>query len=98
MNVLIVKNIATEGPGTIEDYIRSENLPYSIIDLNKGAAIPALDSFTHLVVMGGPMAVYEMHRYPFLINEALFISEAIKANKHVLGVCLGPQMVAYALG
>lgn len=98
MNVLIIKNIDTEGPGTIEDFLRAGNFSYSIVDLSKGDAVPDVGSFTHLVVMGGPMAVYEMHRYPYLINEALFITEAIKANKHVLGVCLGAQMLAYALG
>lgn len=98
MNVLIIKNIAAEGPGTIEDYLRSERLSYSIIDLHKGEAVPELDSFTHLVIMGGPMAVYEMHRHSFLINEALLIDRAIRASKHVLGVCLGAQMVAHVLG
>ncbi len=98
MNVLIVKNIDTEGPGTIEDFLRAKDLSYSIVDLNKGDVVPDVGSFTHLVVMGGPMAVYEMHRYRFLINEALLISAAIRESKHVLGVCLGAQMVAHALG
>jgi GMP synthase (glutamine-hydrolysing) len=39
-----------------------------------------------------------MHRYQYLINEALFIDRMIKANKHVLGVCLGAQMLAHVLG
>jgi GMP synthase (glutamine-hydrolysing) len=98
MNVLIVKNVLSEGPGTIEEYLRAEAVPYSIIEASAGDAFPKTDSFTHLVVMGGPMAVYEMHRYPYLINEALLISEAVAANKRVLGVCLGAQMVAHVLG
>ena len=48
--------------------------------------------------MGGPMAVYEMDRYPFLKDEAKLIEQAIKAEKHVLGVCLGAQMLAHVLG
>ncbi len=98
MRVLIIKNIASEGPGTIEDYLRSENIPYAIVDLNKGDAVSAPADFTHVVVMGGPMAVYEMDLHPYLKNEAALIEQAIKANKHVLGVCLGAQMVAHALG
>ena len=98
MNVLIIKNIASEGPGTIEDYLRSERLPYSIVDLKKGETAPEVNDFSHLVIMGGPMAVYEMDRYPYLKNEAKLIEQAVKANKHVLGVCLGAQMVAHALG
>jgi GMP synthase-like glutamine amidotransferase len=66
--------------------------------MSTGDAVPDLDSFTHLLIMGGPMAVYEMQQYPYLVNEALFIDRSIKANKHVLGVCLGAQMVAHVLG
>jgi len=98
MQVLIIKNVFSEGPGTIADYLNSEKIPYSICEMSAGDAVPDLDSFTHLLIMGGPMAVYEMQHYPYLVNEALFIDRSIKANKHVLGVCLGAQMVAHALG
>jgi len=98
MKVVIIKNVFSEGPGTIEDHLRAVSAAFSVIDLSIGDAIPALDSFTHLVIMGGPMAVYEMHRYPYLVNEALLMNSAIQANKHVLGVCLGAQMLAHVLG
>jgi GMP synthase (glutamine-hydrolysing) len=98
MNVLIIKNVFSEGPGTIEDHLRAASVPYSVIDLSIGDAAPSLDAVTHLVVMGGPMAVYEMHQYSYLVKEALFLNEAIRANKHVLGVCLGAQMLAHVLG
>ena len=98
MQVLIIKNVFTEGPGTIADYLHAEKIPSTLCDLSTGDAVPDLSPFTHLVIMGGPMAVYEMDRYPYLKNEVQLISAAIKANKHVLGVCLGAQMVAHALG
>jgi GMP synthase (glutamine-hydrolysing) len=98
MHVLIIKNVFAEGPGTIADYLKGENIPCSTCELSVGDVLPELDSFTHLLVMGGPMAVYEMQRYPFLVNEARFIDAAIKAKKHVLGVCLGAQLVAHVLG
>lgn len=98
MNVLIVKNIFSEGPGTIADYLNAEKIPSSICDLSIGDAVPDPGSFTHLIVMGGPMAVYEMQRYPYLVAEARLIDAAIKSDKHVLGVCLGAQMVAHVLG
>ena len=98
MQVLIIKNVFSEGPGTIADYLINEHIPYSIVDVSVGDALPDTDLFTHLVVMGGPMAVYEMHRYAYLVNEALLIERAIKAGKHVLGICLGAQMIAHVLG
>jgi len=98
MHVLIIKNVFSEGPGTIEEHLRRSGIPYSIIDMSLGGEVPDPDAFTHLLIMGGPMAVYEMHRYSYLISEALLIDRAIKADKRVLGVCLGAQMVAHVLG
>ena len=98
MNVLIVKNVSGEGPGTIEDHLRKERIPYSIIDFQAGDLAPRLDVFTHLVILGGPMAVYEMHLFPHLVVEAELIRTAIDANKHIMGVCLGAQMLAHVLG
>jgi GMP synthase (glutamine-hydrolysing) len=98
MNVLIIKNIASEGPGTIEEHLRSERVPCSIIDMNRGETASDVDGFTHVVIMGGPMAVYEMDRHPYLGREAKLIERAITLNKRVLGVCLGAQMIAHVLG
>ncbi|MFH1079720.1 MAG: hypothetical protein V1766_05600 [Pseudomonadota bacterium] len=98
MKVLIVKNVSGEGPGTIEDHLRKERIPYSVIDLKRGDPAPRLNAFTHLVILGGPMAVYEMHLFPHLVVEAELIRAAIDANKHTMGVCLGAQMLAHVLG
>lgn len=98
MNVLVIKNIAAEGPGTIEDFLRSRNVSVDIVDMSRGESPPAADSFTHLIIMGGPMAVYEMDRHAHLQKEAKLIEEAIKAGKHILGICLGAQMLAHVLG
>ncbi len=98
MNILIIKNAGHEGPGTIEDYIRIINVQYHIVDLSKGESLPEPQGFSHIIIMGGPMAVYEMERYPFLKQEALFIRKAIDSRKYMLGICLGAQMIAHALG
>jgi GMP synthase (glutamine-hydrolysing) len=98
VNVLIVQNVTSECPGTIEDHLRTGNIPCTIIDLEQGQSLPDIRSFSHIVIMGGPMAVYEMDRTPYLKDEALFIKKAVHAHKHVLGVCLGAQMLAHVLG
>ncbi|MEK6745241.1 MAG: type 1 glutamine amidotransferase [Nitrospirota bacterium] len=98
MNVLILQNVTSEGPGTMADHLAAAKASFTIIDLEQGQFLPAIDAYTHLIIMGGPMAVYEMDRTPYLWAEAKFIEKAVKAGKHVLGVCLGAQMLAHALG
>jgi len=98
MNVLIIKHVDFEGPGLIEYCLRQEKISYQILNLKPGAPFPKLDGFTHIILLGGPMNVYEEDRYPFLKNEDLFIKEAIQRGKSILGICLGAQLIAKALG
>jgi GMP synthase-like glutamine amidotransferase len=98
MNVLVVKHVDIEGPGLIEDCLRHEHIPHQILSLESGFHLPKLDSLTHLVILGGPMNVYEEDRYPFLREEDLFIKEAIQRGRSILGICLGAQLIAKALG
>ncbi len=98
MNVLIVKHIGNEGPGLIEYRLMQEKIPYQILDLETGARLPRVNGLSHLIFLGGPMNVYEEDRYPFLRDEDLFIKEAIQRGKAVLGICLGAQLIAKALG
>lgn len=102
MNVLIVKNVTNEGPGTIEDYLKGKGINYMVADFSGCEAteesIPDIRNFTHLVIMGGPMAVYASGGLPFLHYEVAMIRAFAKNGKAVLGICLGAQMVAHALG
>ncbi len=98
MNVLVIKHVDIEGPGLIEDCLRTERIPCQIFSLESGLHLPKLDDLTHLVFLGGPMNVYEEDRYPFLKEEDLFIKEAIQRGKSILGICLGAQLIAKALG
>lgn len=98
MNVLIIKHIENEGPGLIEYRLMQERIPYEILDLETGARLPKINGLSHLVFLGGPMNVYEEERYPFLREEDLFIKEAIQRGKAILGICLGAQLIAKALG
>lgn len=99
MKALILQNASHEGPGTIEDYLKKNNFPYTIVDLSrKGYEIPDLLDYNALIVMGGPMNVYETDKFPYLIEEEKIIKTAIERNYLVLGICLGAQMMAKALG
>lgn len=98
MNVLILKHVENEGPGLIEDYLIEKDISYQIIDLSLSPCLPKPDGFSHIIILGGPMNVYEEKQYTFLKDEDLFIKEAIQRGKFVLGICLGAQLIAKALG
>jgi GMP synthase (glutamine-hydrolysing) len=98
MAVLIIKNIQTEGPGTIEEFLRKEDIPFHIVELELGHIPPSLKSYNTIVILGGPMGVYEMETNPKLMAGSRIIREAINRDLKILGICLGSQMIAHCLG
>jgi GMP synthase-like glutamine amidotransferase len=98
MNALIIEHIEIEGPGLIEYCLAEKGIPYQVLCLDSGLRLPKPDDFSHIVILGGPMNVYQEDRYPFLNDEDLFIKEAIGRGKSILGICLGAQLMAKALG
>ncbi|MGC2062766.1 MAG: hypothetical protein WA610_07290 [Thermodesulfovibrionales bacterium] len=97
MSVLILKNVQNEGPGTIENYLRNNGTSYRIVDCTS-EDIPDDPDFDTLVMMGGPMSVNQTERYPYLQKEINVAAEYMQGGKKVLGVCLGAQLMARALG
>ena len=97
--VLILQHVANEGAGTIHDYLNTQKIPFYFIRLYENEALPkALDQVRSVIVMGGPMNVYEEDKFPFLKEENIFIQRLIQENIPMLGVCLGSQLLAKALG
>ncbi len=74
-------------------------MPWVTIDAFAGA-LPPFDpkKISGLVVMGGPMNVDQVDRFPFLAEEVRWLEQAVAANLPVLGVCLGSQLLAKSLG
>jgi GMP synthase-like glutamine amidotransferase len=60
--------------------------------------LPGLDDIDFIIALGGPMSVNDEDQFPWLVEEKLFIAKAISKNKIVLGICLGCQLIASALG
>ncbi|MBI4683731.1 MAG: type 1 glutamine amidotransferase [Nitrospirae bacterium] len=98
MAVLIIKNTHTEGPGTIEGFLKTASIPFVVSEIGSGEQPPDIEGFDSLIIMGGPMGVYEMEKYPFLKKEAKIIEKTINRGVRVLGICLGSQMIAHVLG
>ncbi|MBF0457538.1 MAG: type 1 glutamine amidotransferase [Nitrospirae bacterium] len=95
MPVLIIRNIDSEGPGTIEDYLIEKSVSYKIVDITRETA-PETDGYDTLVIMGGPMSVNDADDY--LRQEEAIVKRFIGKGQKVLGICLGSQMIAKALG
>jgi GMP synthase-like glutamine amidotransferase len=96
MDWVVLQHAAFEGPGALASAIGG---PMSVVRLDLGQAVPApsaVDSMTGLVVMGGPMGVHD--DLPWLEPERALLRAATEAGLPVLGVCLGAQQLAAALG
>jgi len=97
MRAHILQHVSFETAGIIEAWLKKNNHEYFITGFFRGDKLPPQNSFDWLIVMGGPMGVYDEDKISWLKEEKAFISEAIKNNKVVLGICLGAQLIAAAL-
>lgn len=97
--ILIIKHIDIEGPGTFGDFLMNKGEPFRIVELGAGEKLPSnLDGIHAVVVLGGPMNVYEEDKYPFLKDENSFIQDVLKKEIPYFGICLGSQLLAKAAG
>ena len=96
---LIIENATGEGPGILGNILSKRGWFFQTIRLYMGESIPSnWQSFNLIIIMGGPMNVYEEDRYPFLMKETEVIGEAINDGVPLLGFCLGSQLMAKACG
>jgi GMP synthase (glutamine-hydrolysing) len=99
MHVLVIQHVEREGSAAIGEILRVRGIEERLVSVYRGDRVPAaLDGARALLVMGGPMGVYEADRYPHLYDEMRLIERAVADGVPVLGVCLGSQLVAAALG
>src|ERR1700688_717976 len=97
--IYVLQHHPVENLGTIADALEGAALAWQYVRVNEGQPVPRdMKGAGGLIVMGGPMGVYQTERYPWLRDEMLLIEDAMKLNLPVLGVCLGAQILASALG
>lgn len=99
MRMHYLQHVPFESPAGILDWASQKQQTITATHLyNPTDQLPAQNEFDMLVVMGGPMGVYDTCHYPWLETEADFIRHSIENDKPVLGICLGAQLIASALG
>jgi len=99
MKLLVFQHIDCEHPGSLRQFLARDGVDWQAVELDAGEPIPALDDFDALWVMGGPMDVWDTEEHPWLIPEKAAIRTWVRELKRpYLGLCLGHQLLADALG
>lgn len=97
--LLVIQHVPHERLGTFEEAFEAADCSLVTCRADEpGARWPSLERVDGIVSMGGPQSVYERATYPWIAKELAFLREAVDAKLPVLGVCLGAQMLAAALG
>jgi GMP synthase-like glutamine amidotransferase len=98
MRLHYLQHVPFENPGSILIWARENGHVITHTQLYEQDTLPKQQDFDWLVVMGGPMNIYEEENYPWLADEKVFIREAITAGKVIIGLCLGGQLIADVIG
>jgi len=93
-----LQHVAFETPGNIEVWAKQKGHSFSFTHFYNNDSPPSTDKFDALIIMGGSMSIHDEHQFPWLKMEKKFIKDAIDQNKKIIGVCLGSQFIADALG
>jgi GMP synthase-like glutamine amidotransferase len=97
MRVLVLQHIACEHPGVFSEVMRERGVEAVPVELDQGELLDWRE-FDGVLAMGGPMGAYDDEDHPWLAAEKRLVREAVDAGRPFLGVCLGVQLLASALG
>ncbi len=102
LSVLALQHVDVERLSLLEEVLAQQGIPARYLALHKGERLPDsvedMEDAEAIVVLGGPMGVYEEEKHPWLADEIRFLGEAIRSGFPVYGLCLGAQLMAAALG
>jgi len=98
MKFVCAQHIAFEPPGNLVHWVRERGDTLEILKMFADYQIPSPKDFDGLFILGGPMSVNDVEQLAWLREEKDLVRAAIKADKPVLGICLGGQMIADVLG
>lgn len=98
-SILVLQHAQVETLGTLESALRQRGFAPQIVRTFAGDPVPShLGAARGLILMGGPMSVYEQNKYPHLQEELHLLRNALAQQKPILGICLGSQLLAASLG
>jgi GMP synthase-like glutamine amidotransferase len=98
MRIAVLQHVEFEGPAAVADWAVEHGFPLRLFHLYRDATLPSLADFDMLTVMGGPMSANDEAQLGWLGPEITLVREAIATEKTLLGICLGAQIIAKALG
>lgn len=99
MHILVLQHASVEHPGVFREFLKRDGHTWDAIELDDGESLPGLDGYEALWVLGGPMDVWQEDQHPWLRAEKAIIREAVLDREMpYLGLCLGHQLLAEALG
>ena len=98
MRLLVFQHIDCEHPGSLRSFLAADGIDWTAVELDEGEPIPPTDGFDALWVMGGPMDVWDVDEHRWLIPEKQAIAAWVRDGRPFLGLCLGHQLLADALG
>lgn len=95
---VVAQHAPHEGPGLLGPVLDEAGVDTVVVRLDRGEALPAPGGLGGVIVMGGAMGVHDTDAFPWLEEERRWIADALSLDVPVLGVCLGAQQLAAALG
>lgn len=98
MRIHYLQHVPFENPGTILTWAKINGYPVTCTRFYENTALPDVNAFDWLVIMGGPMNIYEEEKYPWLALEKAFIRKAVESDRLIIGLCLGAQLIADVIG
>lgn len=99
MRLLVFQHIDCEHPGSLRQFLADDGIEWDAVELDAGEPVPDLQPYDALWVMGGPMDVWDVDEHPWLVAEKRAIRSWVRdLQKPFLGLCLGHQLLADALG